>query len=108
MSKMIRDIIIAVIIPLSAIMIAAFLNVSQAPAHGWYPIACCSGYDCAPVIKAIASGDGTLIVTTKHGTAMVPSDMTRRESQDHQMHACIRPDQAGIPRVVCIFMPPGI
>ena len=108
MLKVARDIAIAVFVSLSAVAIALFMSLSQAPAHSWYPVECCSGYDCAPVDKAVASGDGSLSVTTIHGSAMVPPSMRRRDSRDNRMHACIRPDAAGVPRVICIFLPPGI
>jgi hypothetical protein len=80
-----------------------------------YPMACCHDQDCAPVEKTetvapfvyagAATGNQTpaLWVTTKHGRAMVPPDMERRQSQDHRPHACIR---AG--KVVCYFLPPQI
>ena len=87
-----------------------------ADAHDWYPMECCHQMDCAPVdhaetVKgqlyagmgyAQSLAPGTLIVTTRHGTAVVPPDMQRRESKDNQMHACLR---AG--KVICIFLPPS-
>ena len=79
-----------------------------------YPPDCCHNLDCAPVEKAemvapfvyagaTGGGTSTLWVTTKHGRAPVPPEMTPRQSQDHRSHACIR---AG--KVVCFFLPPGI
>lgn len=89
-------------------------------AHDWYPIECCSGMDCAPVDKAevqssasyagIAALPGQtgseLVVTSKHGTAVIPSSLPRRESKDHRMHVCMRPTSSGQMRVICVFLPP--
>ncbi len=100
-----------------------FLAVAAASAHDFYPIECCSGYDCAPVDKAemtsptyvapaeanaLAPGEPTvfgmpvLIVTTRHGSAPVPEGMPRRLSPDGRMHACIVRG-----KVLCLWVPPG-
>jgi hypothetical protein len=106
---------------LAALLAAA----TPAAAHDWYPIDCCSGMDCAPVEKveilpgaAIASLLPTpppaqtpvsgILVTTKHGSVVVPANFPRRESKDHRMHACMRPAQGGNMRLICIFLPPAI
>jgi len=89
------------IVGLLALMIPA-----PASAHDWYPIECCSGYDCAPVEQAEFRGGDTLIVTSKHGTGTVPAAMTRRESKDHRMHVCMRKTWDGEMRVICVFLPP--
>lgn len=80
-----------------------------------YPLECCHNMDCAPVEKAVRSalyyGAGVtppqtqtevLVVTTRHGTAIVPPDMIRRESKDARSHACIRNG-----KILCYFLPPG-
>ena len=80
--------------------------------------------DCAPVEKvemipgpgmasllstpAQASGLGEMLVTTKHGSVVVPANFPRRESKDHRMHACMRPGQGGSMRLICIFLPPAM
>lgn len=102
-----REIVIFLILVILALVTASVLDIAQVRAHSWYPIECCSGYDCAPVDKAIAA-DGEITVTTKHGTARVPRTMIRRDSKDNRMHACIRPNADGVPAVVCVFVPPGI
>ncbi len=89
------------IVGLLALMIPA-----PASAHDWYPIECCSGYDCAPVELAERREGDTLIVTSKHGTGTVPAAMTRRESKDHRMHVCMRKTWDGEMRVICVFLPP--
>ena len=109
---------------LAALLAAA----TPAAAHDWYPMECCSGMDCAPVEKveilpgpaftgmlgtpAHASVPGAMLVTTKHGSVVVPANFQRRESKDSRMHACMRPTPAanGAPggmRLICIFLPPS-
>jgi hypothetical protein len=79
-----------------------------------YPPECCHNLDCAPVDKAemiapfvyagaTGSGVSVLWVTTRHGRAAVPPEMTPRRSDDHRSHACIRGG-----KVVCYFLPPAI
>lgn len=84
----------------------ALIIPAPASAHDWYPIECCHGMDCAPVEHAERSEGNTLIVTSKHGTGIVPSSMTRRESQDSRMHVCMRRSWDGQMRVICVFLPP--
>src|SRR5262245_23101026 len=106
---------------LAALLASA--TAAPAAAHDWYPIECCSGMDCAVVDKvemmpapgisgilgppAYAYGPGSMIVTTKHGTAIVPANFPRRESKDNQMHACMRPTADGGMRLLCLFLPPA-
>lgn len=86
------------------------LTIAAAPAgaHEWYPIECCSGYDCAPVDHTKVQDGADLVVTSKHGTGIVPASMPRRESRDHRMHVCMRPSSDGRMRVICVFLPPAI
>jgi hypothetical protein len=90
-------------------------------AHDWYPMECCHGMDCAPVDKvevlpgaamatfglAPQTGPSEMLVTTRHGTVLVPADFPRRESKDNRMHVCMRPTGNGGMRLLCIFMPPS-
>lgn len=91
---------------------------TPAAAHDWYPIECCHGMDCAAVEKveilptptAVLAGapmTPAMMVTTKHGSVLVPANFPRRESKDHRMHACMRPGVRGEMRLICIFMPPS-
>jgi hypothetical protein len=78
--------------------------------------------DCAPVdhaelvptpAQADPEGDGAvgpaiMIVTTRHGTVVVPRDFPRRESKDHRMHACMVPNSSGKMQLLCLFMPPAM
>jgi hypothetical protein len=79
--------------------------------------------DCAPVEKvemlpgpsiasmlaapAQADGLGAMLITTRHGSVVVPADFPRRESKDNRMHACMRPGPNGGMRLICIFLPPA-
>jgi hypothetical protein len=64
--------------------------------------------DCAPVDRAELQQGDTLVVTSKHGTGIVPASMTRRESKDNKMHVCMRPVRDGEMRVICVFLPPAM
>jgi formylmethanofuran dehydrogenase subunit D len=88
-------------IPLLLLLVTA----TPALAHDWYPIECCHGMDCAPVERVEMQDGATLVVTSKHGTGVVPQTMPRRESQDGKMHVCMRPSGAGM-RIICVFLPP--
>lgn len=95
------------------------LAATAAVAHDWYPIECCSGMDCAPVekveivsmqsagIMGSATLPGTMLITTKHGSVIVPANFPRRESKDNRMHACMRASASGNMRLICLFLPPS-
>ncbi len=103
-------------------LLAFLLAASPAAAHDWYPMECCHEQDCAPVDRTevvptpttatpnglTAVGQSTLMVTTKHGTALVPANFPRRESKDSRMHACMMPGADGQMQLICIFMPPAM
>lgn len=82
------------------------LSTTAATAHDWYPIECCHSLDCAPVDRVQMMPNATMMVTSKHGTTIVPASFPTRESKDHQMHVCMRPGEAGAMRVICLFLPP--
>ena len=102
--------------------LAFLLAATPAAAHDWYPMECCHEMDCAPVdhaeiVPMPAQGDPkgggatstpTMIVTTRHGTVVVPGDFPRRESKDSRMHACMMPGADGHMQLICIFMPPAM
>jgi hypothetical protein len=82
-----------------------------AQAHDWYPAECCNGNDCAPVesvgrLVPAGRGEPQWIVTSKHGTAKVPDNLSIRTSPDARMHACMVYDPFGDLVVICLFMPP--
>jgi hypothetical protein len=81
-------------------------------AHGWYPKDCCQDNDCGPVeslVRLVPTGGGVpqLVVTSKHGKAIVPHNFPLRESKDGRMHVCMQHDPWGEMRVICLFVPPG-
>lgn len=94
-------------------LLSGLLLTSQARAHDWYPIECCSGMDCAPVdgvrfTQPIEVGTlPQMVVTTKHGTAIIPKGFPFRDSKDNRMHVCMRPKEGGEMRVICVFTPPA-
>ena len=82
--------------------------------HDWYPHDCCHDQDCSPVDKVTwftPSGGGRplMIISTRHGTAIVPDDLPTQQSNDGRMHACLR-HSLGDPyvdvSVICFFVPP--
>jgi hypothetical protein len=66
-------------------VIAMMLMMQAAAAHDWYPRECCSGIDCAPVERFEALPDGSLRLTSRVGTTIVPAAFPHQESPDHQM-----------------------
>ena len=85
---------------------------APAHAHSWYPKECCHDKDCAPVdnVAQVVPADGRapqLIVTSKHGKAVIPINFPVRESKDGRMHVCMRhTPYYGTVDVICLFMPP--
>ena len=90
----------------------------RAHAHDWYPMECCSMMDCATVEEvAYLPGEAllpTMVVRTRHGVAVIPPTLPRRESKDNKMHACMRPARdihgeliPGKMQAICVFMPGG-
>ncbi len=78
---------------LGVALLILMLLTPAAAAHdapsGWrYPAECCSDGDCAPALLAIRNRDGSLTVTTKHGTATFPADFKHEPSPDGEIHAC--------------------
>src|SRR4051812_21801079 len=87
---------------------------SPAFSHDWYPHECCHDRDCAVVSQAAwvapaSGGQRLLVVTTELGTAVVPNELPRRNSNDGRMHACFQhapSDPFGDFAVICLFIPP--
>jgi hypothetical protein len=84
-----------------------------ASAHDWYHHECCHDKDCAPVesmTRITPAGGGTpyMIVTSKHGKAILRRDFPTRESKDSRMHVCLGQYDTGEKEVICIFIPPGM
>lgn len=73
--------------------------------HSWYDPYCCNDRDCRPV------ADGSVRPTTggwfvQETGETVPYSQAR-ESQDGRFHVCIWPPGAKIPKVRCLYVPPG-
>lgn len=115
-------VVTAVLIVLSVLVVKVMAHESGAMN---YDIECCSSMDCAPVDKveivpsqhamasmfaspAIAAPLSNMVVTTKHGTVVVPANFKHRESKDGRMHACLRPMGGGVMRLICLYMPPSM
>ena len=87
--------------PISLAFVA--LNAGEIKAHDWYPYECCNGLDCAPVEEVQPLPEG-LLVTSKYGTAIVPSTTEMRPSPDGRLHVCMRKDfEKDTMRVLCFF-----
>lgn len=114
--RMARDFVVGTIAIVLA-MVFVLLMIAVANAHDWYPPECCHNQDCAPVdsvetLPATTANMNLLWprenlisitrVTTKHGTAIIPPGMPRRESPDGRMHACMHNG-----RLLCVFWPPN-
>ena len=56
----------------------------------------------------LSNSDNQFIVTSRHGTAIVPVTLPHRVSKDHRMHVCMRPSLYGGMGVICLFMPPSM
>jgi len=66
-----------------------------------------------PVTPALAQQLQTtlpsaMMITTKHGTVIVPSGFKARESKDGRAHACIIKMGFGQARLTCLWLPPNI
>ena len=59
------------------------------------------------IVVLLIDGLGGMLVTTRHGSVIIPADFPRRESKDNRMHACMRPGSDGGMRLICIFLPPA-
>jgi len=104
-----RDLLVFVALVIFIVLMVWF---APANAHSWYPKECCSGQDCAEVTDKIEHPDGSMTVTTKHGTAKIPKGFKKMPSSDNKDHACIINytdpfDVNPSPFVRCYFTPMG-
>ena len=91
---------------MATMLTAATLMVSSAAAHDWYPRECCHNIDCAPVERVEPLPDGSLRVTSRVGTTVVPTSFPRQPSPDDQMHICmVRYSHLDSMRAICRFVP---
>jgi hypothetical protein len=79
-----------------------------ARSHEWYPRACCSGRDCAPVVRTLPAIGGKW-VTSAHGTVFVPRGFVPQPFRDADAHVCMRPDDHSPGKMLLLcFFEPGI
>ena len=97
---------------IQAMIIASTSLAPPAMAHSWYPSECCQQIDCAPVdsvTRLVPKGGGPaeLLVTSKHGTVIIPAGFPVRESRDGRIHICMGYGPFGSRELLCLFMPPS-
>jgi hypothetical protein len=81
----------------------------DADAHDWYPVECCGGHDCAPADNVVRRNDGSLQVTARGMTVVIPEDYRAwRKSPDDRIHVCIRKLRSGSEYLICAFRGPGV
>lgn len=88
-------------------VIATLFLTNQGIAHDWYPPACCSGHDCAPIpCESIIEKGRELLYQGLSFTG----DMIK-PSQDGQCHACIMdmhpPEGTPYRHPLCLFIQNG-
>ena len=80
-----------------------------ATAHEWYPRECCGKLDCAPVERVETMSDGSLRLTSRVGTTVVPASFPRRPSRDSRMHVCtVRYSHLDNMQPTCLFVPTNV
>src|SRR5262249_15350261 len=74
--------------------------------HGLYSHGILAHHECVPVLRSGVLSDGSLRLTSKVGTTVVPPSFPRQRSHDHQMHICMaRYSHLDNMRPVCLFVP---
>lgn len=96
-----RNWAIAIAIPLLLLVVTA--RGHDAPSGWSYPQHCCHDSDCGPALRAVRNGDGSLTVTTRHGTATFPASFKYEPSPDGVIHACFTPA-----KLYCLYLATGI
>lgn len=86
------------------ITLIAIVGANAAQSHEWYDKECCSDDDCAPVEKTVYNDNGSITVTSKHGTVTIPRGFPRKPSKDEKDHVCIL-KHSGIP--ICYYATGG-
>jgi hypothetical protein len=89
------------------LMIAGQLPVA---AHSWYPIECCSAYDCMPADEIVTGSDGGRMVRVRDQRIPIPVGLAPRASPDSRIHICFKStagDLDGAPSFLplCLFLP---
>lgn len=100
-------ILIWAVMMILALVAMLFSGIAPARGHeaitGWqYPIQCCGEGDCDHARSAVRNPDGSLTVTTRHGTATFPKDFKHERSPDGLIHACFTSA-----RLYCLYLSEG-
>jgi hypothetical protein len=85
---------------------AASLRV-PAFAHFWYPIECCSEFDCRKVDRIEYLDGGGMIMHAGPVTVTIPKGFAQRPSADSDAHVCAFRNVTGGYTPRCVFMPAG-
>jgi hypothetical protein len=95
---------------MTKLLVYVFLlfGLTQAFAHesstGWqYPAECCHDRDCGEILDMVVNDDGSMTVTTKHGTATFPKDYPVKTPGDNKNHACFM-NYDGTTILYCLFL----
>lgn len=92
--------------------LAAFCTPTDVLAHSWYPVECCSGYDCDVAGPASTNAFGDLVVTDGKRHLVIPDTVPRHRSPDNNVHLCYNRDEIryGKPlEIYCVYLPsPGL
>lgn len=88
---------------LLVLVMGTMAHAHEAPSGWAYPMRCCHDNDCGVALSAIRNQDGSLTVTTKHGTATFPASFKHEDSPDGLIHACFTPST-----LYCLFLAAGI
>lgn len=78
-----------ILVLIASLVLGSAVACAHDAPSGWrYPDACCHDSDCGVAIRAVRNGDGSLTITTKHGTATFPPGFKYEPSPDGLIHAC--------------------
>ena len=89
-------------------VLVAYCTPTYVLAHSWYPVECCSGYDCDVADQATVNEFGDLVVTDGKRHLVIPDTVPRHRSPDTHVHLCYNRDEVryGQPlEIYCIFLP---
>ena len=83
--------------------------VVPAHTHSWYPQNCCSGQDCMRVERVETNNNGDYILYTTFKSQnvfiFISKDAPMQSSSDEFWHICLRYDDRGHLKPICVFVP---
>lgn len=102
-AALVGGILLVVAVALGMVLLWAAPARGHQAITGWtYPAYCCGERDCGHALSAVRNQDGSLTVTTEHGTATFPANFKHEESPDGLIHACFTPST-----LYCLFLAGG-